>query len=137
MVNWGDLDSEQQQQRINIDVGGFIYSSLNTTFSKSPYLFRILNEMHENESMVFIDRDPSLFYYILFYLRTGKIFLSTDDKSFLDSLVNEAKFYEIPNMIQKILDCHTPNPLISVLHELKASKVTTRSNISRIRENNW
>lgn len=134
MIHWAD-DLSEQKQRINLDVGGCIFSSLNTTFSKSPYLFRTLTRMSDNEQ-IFIDRDPSLFYYILFYLRTGKIFLSTDDRSFLDSLVNEFKFYEIPDMTQKILDCYASSPLIGILNELKAYKFTSR-NISRVRDNNW
>ncbi len=120
-MKWSDEDdnnnSVEEEKKITIDVGGLCFVSLNTTLKKSPYLCKLINS---NEEYVFIDRDPTLFYYILNYLRSDMIYLSTDDKNLIEYLKNEATFYGLDELALMIPKCYVQNPIHELIFELKS-----------------
>lgn len=119
-MNWGDendCDTVEKEKKITIDVGGVCFVSLNTTLKKSPYLCNLINA---NEDYIFIDRDPTLFYYILNYLRSNMLYLSTDDKNLLEYLKDEATFYGLDELVPRIQKCYVQNPIHELIFEMKS-----------------
>lgn len=134
---WGDNaeDAKINEKKICVDVGGVQYTTLNTTLMKSSFFLNMFTT--NQDDYIFIDRDPALFYYILNYLRTGKIFLATDDKSFLDSIKNEANFYELDELADMIPKCYTTNQIIEILNELKSARLAPSRPHTRHRANEY
>ncbi|XP_002742471.1 BTB/POZ domain-containing protein kctd15-like [Saccoglossus kowalevskii] len=93
---------------VHIDVGGQIYTSSLETLARSPdsKLGKLFNGnipivIDSLKQHYFIDRDGHLFRYILSFLRTSKLNLPNDFGEF-DGLYEEAKFYELQNMIDAL-----------------------------------
>lgn len=120
---WGDeqCDDSILKKKICVDVGGTTFISLASTLQKSPYLYK---ELDLESDYLFLDRDPVLFSYILSYLRTGKLFLSTDDKNFLDSLKHEAQFYGLSDLVSLVPKLYVMNPIHELVNEFKAVSKT-------------
>ena len=78
-----------------INVGGGCFNTLKSTLRKSGTLNR--QPTLEN---IFIDRDPSLFYLVLHWLRTEHLYGS--DIATLEALREEEEFYDIPNLKAEI-----------------------------------
>lgn len=118
-MKWSDENdnSSVEEKKITIDVGGLCFVSLNTTLKKSPYLECQL--MSSDEDYIFIDRDPTLFYYILNYLRSGILYLSTDDRNLIEYLKNEASFYGLTELALMIPKCYVQNPINELTFEVK------------------
>ena len=93
-------------ERINIDVGGLIYSSTIETLNKSPRLKNLITTHKESEddSIPFIDRDGFAFMFILNFMRVGEIFQTIEDPLYVQFLIHEAVFYGIGDMV-KALRC--------------------------------
>ena len=91
-------------ERINIDVGGLIYSSTIGTLNKSPTLKKLIDSHKESEddSMPFIDRDGFAFMFILNFMRVGEIFQTIQDPLYVQFLVHEASFYGMCDMVNAL-----------------------------------
>ncbi|XP_067833199.1 putative potassium channel regulatory protein [Heptranchias perlo] len=96
------MDEEQQQfLPLKLNVGGTIFEALPDTLAKIPSskLSRILTGSEPSIQQIgsreyFIDRDGSLFGYILDFLRTSELLLPGDFCDY-DLLVKEVEFYEL------------------------------------------
>jgi len=51
----------------------------------------------------FIDRDPSSFGYVLDYLRSGDLFIKSDDQILRSKLLADAQYYKLPTALQDYL----------------------------------
>ena len=122
MTSWAEDNSEEyvNEKKIQVDIGGITFVTFNSTLSKSSYLRSKLLTL-ESE-YIFIDRDPNLFSYILTYLRTGNIFLKTDDSNFIESLQHEAVFYGLDELSYLIPRCYVQNPILELLSEMKTQR---------------
>ncbi len=96
---------------VRLNVGGTWFTTARATMEKYPdSLFpQIMGESAKGISLkkqqpvgfYFIDRDGSLFGYILNFLRSGELVLPRDFKDY-DMLLSEAKFYRLPAMESSI-----------------------------------
>lgn len=80
-----------------LNSGGHIYTTLKSTLNK--YISIALLEMLKNcdeKGNVLINRDGRMFYYILWFLRTGQLCLDFSD---FHSLTKEVKYFDIPMLI--------------------------------------
>lgn len=92
---------------ITLNVGGLKFSTLASTLLRFPESkfahmmdgsdqdFRIVN------GQCFVDRDGTLFNYILDYLRTSQLTLPSDFSD-LERLQREAEFYQIPSLAEQL-----------------------------------
>ncbi|XP_059506998.1 putative potassium channel regulatory protein isoform X2 [Stegostoma tigrinum] len=92
---------DEVQQPLKLNVGGMIFETLPDTLAKVPSskLSRILVESEPTIPQTgareyFIDRDGSLFGYILDFLRTSELLLPSGFCDY-DSLRKEFEFYEL------------------------------------------
>lgn len=115
--------------RVYIDVGGVFFETSLKTMEKSPLLLRAYEEDAEN---VFIDRDPSLFPYVLNFLRNG-ILVTPHDKHLLQLIELEGDFFELPELVEsaassasRLEDC----TLEGTMSELKAAITDLREYIA-------
>lgn len=117
MTTWADSSDEYiEEKKICVDVGGFCFFTTHKTLSNASY-FDVLKT---DQDYIFVDRDASTFSYILNFLRTGKIFLKTDDTTFLNWLRNDANFYGIPDMSDIITkQCKESSHMTDLVTELK------------------
>ena len=88
-------------ETVVLNVGGILYTSTRSTLSRSPLLKQLLVE---NSNELFIDRDPSSFFFVLNYLRTGLIIQDPVDKHYVNFLINEASIYGLEKMVEKLND---------------------------------
>jgi len=133
---WGDTE-DQVDVKINLDVGGAIFSTLSSTLMKAPYFSSCV---FTDKDIFFVDRDPCLFGYVLNFLRTGRVMCyGWEEKCFLESLKLEAMFYGVAEMVDEI-DSHvryyktTPIPLQEVQAVRKPS--FNRNSTPRTRSQN-
>ena len=97
----------KDNQIIDLNVGGSFYTTqLKTLLSEPNSLFsdifetKKLEEIRDGNNRLFIDRDGSLFKYVLDYLRNKKLLL--DDSMEKIRLKNEAEYYKLPNLVKLI-----------------------------------
>jgi hypothetical protein len=97
----------KNQQIIDLNVGGVFYATqLKTLLSEPNSIFsdifetKKLEEIRDGNNRLFIDRDGSLFRYILDYLR-NKILL-IDDLNEKIRLKIEAEYFKLPNLVKLI-----------------------------------
>jgi len=91
---------------VKLNVGGEIFTtSMNTLTStmEANYLSNLVSSHFSKDvdtnGIIFIDRDPKLFKYILHYLRNSKLSSSVQDCE-LEDLLDEAKFFSITELIE-------------------------------------
>ena len=90
---------------VYLNVGGVFYLTSRETLEKQDNYFRALsisNKDIEQDSAIFIDRDPSNFRYVLNWLRGVKTL--PDDKYFLYELLYEADYYCMEDMKEFIMN---------------------------------
>lgn len=93
---------------VHIDVGGVIYTSSLETLTRYPdtrlaQLFNgqipiVLDTLKQH---YFLDRDGSMFRHILNFVRSGKLCIP-DDFSELDCLLEEARYFDIKEMVVEL-----------------------------------
>ena len=87
-------------QFVTLNVGGVLYTTTRTTLTKYPdcMLANMFSGKHttatDANGNYFIDRDGSLFRYVLNFLRSAQLNLPEGFKE-LDQLKNEADFYQL------------------------------------------
>lgn len=92
---------------INVNVGGTIYSTYLPTLQKYPnsmlgFIFNNLDDFaRDKDGNCFINRDGSLFRYVLNFLRTSTLDVPEDFKE-MASLRKEAEYYQIGPLIEEI-----------------------------------
>ncbi len=93
---------------VHIDVGGCIYTSSLETLTKFPEsrISKMFNGtipivLDTLKQHYFIDRDGKTFRHILNYMRTNRLVLPDNFNNF-DSLMDEAKYYELEPLIKLI-----------------------------------
>jgi hypothetical protein len=86
---------------IYLNVGGVLYATSHETLSLQDNFFRALVRSENNtEEPIFIDRDPSLFRYILNWLRGVPVL--PDDISCLKELLYESEFYCMTDLREEV-----------------------------------
>jgi len=93
---------------IKLDVGGVRYkTSLNTLIQyPESMLANMFSGRHTNKSIIdsdgyyFIDRDGAIFNYIISFLRNGTLDLDDISKSVVKSILTEADYFNIPNLVE-------------------------------------
>ena len=95
---------------ITLNVGGAIYTTTLSTLTRYPesMLGAMFNGQYiptkmDKQGHYFIDRDGSMFKYILQYLRSGELCLPTDFND-LELLRAEVDYFQIPGLVDKVQD---------------------------------
>jgi len=68
------------------------------------YVFHNWDKLTDNSQVLFVDRDPSMFGYVLNFLRDGKNIVLPSEEEKLLMLKNEADFYQI-SRLQNVVNC--------------------------------
>ena len=134
MTTWADSSEEHLEiKKICVDVGGFCFFTTHETLSKASYFYSLAPD----QDYIFVDRDASTFSYILNFMRTGKIFLKTDDTAFLNWLRNDATFYGLPDMNDIITkQCKETSHMTDLDAELKnIVNILTKNNTNHYTSN--
>jgi len=100
--------SPEENNIIKLDVGGVRYkTSLNTlTQYQDSMLANMFSGRHSNKSMIdsdgyyFIDRDGTIFGYIIIFLRNGTLDLDDTSKSVVKSILTEADYFNISKLVE-------------------------------------
>jgi len=93
---------------IELNVGGVFYTASSETLTKYPDSFLgclwrgVVEAEFDSEGRIFIDRDGQLFRHVVNFLRTDRLALPDDLKE-LESLEEEAVFYQIPALTKSLL----------------------------------
>ena len=104
--------NKNSESRVKLDIGGCVYttSKLTLTRESDSMLAIMFSGRHpvkkEPDDSYFVDRDGTHFRYILNYLRDGGFREGTlpHEHSFLNELLTEAEFYQIPGLIKLLKD---------------------------------
>eukprot|EP01084_Bolivina_argentea_P030072 55767_1 len=134
------LDSDESKQQsddnkiISLQVGERKYMTRISTLKNSGngyFSSLFAGNFASNESYngsFFIDRDGDLFYYILQYLRSGTLIISSNDTNtnteIFQKLLIEAQFYMINSLVEYIKSKISPNSFQLILPN---SKILTDS----------
>ena len=107
LKNAEDL-AKMQQNVIQLDVGGYKFKTTSDTLTKiSGKLSKIVDlKSTAGNAPIFVDRDPKYFGFILNFLRNGgtlDVRTLPDEKHALASILVDSDFYELSNIIRKIL----------------------------------
>ncbi|KTG42923.1 hypothetical protein cypCar_00000496, partial [Cyprinus carpio] len=109
----GDWGNSRLTHPVTLNVGGHLYTTSISTLQRYPdsmlgAMFRgDFPTTRDAQGNYFIDRDGTLFRYILNFLRTSELTLPVDFME-MDLLRKEADFYQIEPLIQSLSD---PKPL--------------------------
>lgn len=138
-MKWSDETEELDisSQVMCVDVGGVLFYTSVKTLKKSPYFEKELSNDIIKNQYIFIDRDPSLFNYVLIYLRTG-IVPSCEEKFTYDTLKEDSKFFKLKDMerlltAQMKTEKNTMNDLVYEIKQLRLLLQSQKSNIPRTR----
>lgn len=86
---------------ICINVGGVIFYTSETTLKQyTNFFYGLVQAMKSDDEVLFIDRDPTHFRYVLNWLR-GSRELPEDSMS-IKELIVEANFYCMPDMVDAL-----------------------------------
>jgi hypothetical protein len=91
-------------ERIKLDVGGTLFATNLTTLTshKDSFFAGLFSgrwTLHKtSDDAIFIDRDPSVFRYILNYLRGQKIDFRDLSVEQLENLFEDAEYYQLPEL---------------------------------------
>lgn len=94
------MSRPEEEKMIGLNVGGQLYATTVSTLNRfhSEALQKMLGNPKE-DGRFFLDRDGTMFQYILGYLRNEKLCLPSDFSEF-DSLTTEVNFFKIPSLSQ-------------------------------------
>lgn len=91
---------------VRLNVGGVEFSTYQSTLMKSPLLEMLFRHERGTDEVVFVDRDPELFKYVLRWLRSSHVIPKSESHAF--ELMIEAEYYGITEMVtylQGNMDC--------------------------------
>ena len=87
------MNGVESHRIVALDVGGVYFETTEFTLSKCE----VLRKNCENNDSMFVDRDPSLFTYVLNYLRNGVVCVHSDS-ALIEILLLEARYFQLPSM---------------------------------------
>ena len=123
---------------VNLNIGGQHFTTSIQTLTKDPdsmlaAMFSGRFELNPCEDgAFFIDRDGTHFRYILNYLRTGKLNLP-ENTTFEKELLEEAEFYQIQGMIDKLVPNESTLAVASIPTEIfLESEILTNEEHKRV-----
>ncbi|XP_053561003.1 potassium channel regulatory protein [Bombina bombina] len=108
------------QEVVTLNVGGMKFSTLSSTLLRFPEsrFAHMVDGSDREFRMVnghcFIDRDGTLFSYILDYLRTSQLSLPSDFSDY-EKLQREAEFYQLPNLSEQLSQDSVFRPRLEIL----------------------
>ena len=113
-------------QIINVNVGGCLYTTtLHTLLQKDSRLARMFDGSEpcpkDSQGNYFIDRDGTIFRYVLNFLRTSRLNLPDGFQDF-GQLAEEAEFYGVPTLLQAVEERRresTPKTKPSILRMIR------------------
>ena len=135
---WSDHEESVDRKtdfKVCVEVSGVYFYTLHSTLQKCPY-FTEMN-ISSPDDVIFVDREPSLFPYILNYLRTGELCSICEDKTIINQLKSEAKFFGLTNLLKALekIPSYSMSDLISEIRQIKHciqnSNTTFRPNTRR------
>lgn len=85
---------------VTLNIGGCLFQTSKETLEKEDTFFRPLLANYSEETIAFVDRDPTFFRYVLNWMRGSRVL--PDDRSILLELYEEANFYCIEDMKKQI-----------------------------------
>ncbi|PIC49245.1 hypothetical protein B9Z55_007912 [Caenorhabditis nigoni] len=93
------------EEVVKLDVGGIIFKTSKETLMKHDGTFRAMFEQEEKlkkdeNSCVFIDRDPKHFRVILNFMRDGDVALPESPED-VKEIQKEAEFYKLEFLVEK------------------------------------
>lgn len=97
------MSEKKELNIVGICVGGVYFETTTKTLAKSE-IFNDYNK--EDTELLYVDRDPYLFSYVLNFMRNGEI-VAYKDRVLLESLVHEAKYFkliELERQLNEMLD---------------------------------
>jgi len=96
-------------KKLILDVGGKLFNiSPSTLRSMSDIFFErmfceVANMTISGNGAYKIDRDPSVFEYILDYLRSGDMHIDSEDVNVLMQVLDDAEYFKLPSNLQDYL----------------------------------
>jgi len=104
--------------RCEIQVGNCLFSTTCETLTRvedSYFSLGLLSTMSLDtngnfKEPVFIDRDGEVFKYILEYLQYGQIYTPPPNEGFLRKLIDDAKFYLLPELVIQLSEREIHGP---------------------------
>ena len=114
---------------IELDVGGQSFKTTLATLARHPHTFfaAIAKNRGDATSAIFIDRDPTHFWHILNYLRSGVLTAPAADDAKRELLV-EAEFYGMQSFARALCA-----PELDLAQHLDAAVLAERDEEARIR----
>jgi hypothetical protein len=125
------LKNSQFPKALKLNIGGTpFYTSLSTLGSiKGTYFEVMVSEKWKAQKLedgsYFIDRDPTVFRFILNFLRDGEIDIESRSKEELKLILKEATFYQIQPLIKLLVS--TPIESVVSVSLLQKQESTTQS----------
>jgi hypothetical protein len=90
---------------IKLNVGGQVFSTRETTLKSRQNFFEVLlaseNAERDENGVLFIDRSPVHFHYVLNYLREGQLQPKLSEET-LAGIRKEAEYYEMGDLVNYI-----------------------------------
>jgi len=122
-----------KDQRIQLDVGGSLFSTTFYTLTKFPESqLAILVKSNESsiikEGKLFIDRDGTHFRYILNYLRDNEVEIPNDNSMIKKELIKEASYYGLTGLMKLIEKQYDIVPRTPETESNSASRVAFTQN---------
>jgi len=123
------LKNSQYPKALKLNIGGTpFFTSLSTLMSiKGTYFEVMVSEKWKAQKLedgsYFIDRDPTVFRFILNFLRDGELDIEFRSKEELKLIIKEAKFYQIQPLI-KLLESTPIESVVSVSRFQKQDSTT-------------
>lgn len=131
---WSDDDESiacEVDFKVCVEVSGVYFYTLNSTLQKCPY-FKALNISQDD--IIFVDREPSLFPYILNYLRSGELCYICEDKAILNQLKSEAIFFGLTDLY-KALEKTPSYSMADLISEIRQIKHCIQNNNTILKPN--
>ena len=93
------MSEKKEMNVVGLYVGGVYFETTTKTLEKSE----IFHNYNKDNEILFVDRDPYLFSYVLNFMRNGEI-VAYQDRVLLQSLVYEAKYFKLTELEQKLYE---------------------------------
>ncbi|CAO3696848.1 unnamed protein product [Rhizopus stolonifer] len=128
-------------EKIKLNVGGKVFHTLKETLKRSPFFNTLLEGDMQGHAMteegeIIVDKNGTLFEYVLSYLRTRNLDWISD-KTLLQRLNVEADFYGLSDMKDAInVKLNTPKIVYEVM-SLENFRDKTRLHVYKNGKNQW
>ncbi|CAB9509719.1 SH3KBP1-binding protein 1 [Seminavis robusta] len=107
-----ELSAKTRDPTVQLNVGGRVFATTRETLlqSGSPFFERLLEEdtavivrgsQRDAHNRIFIDRSPTLFGFVLDYLRTHNVLAPSTKREKL-ALIQEASYYQLDGLVSRL-----------------------------------